>query len=56
MPLKAPVKQGDIIGKIHVMENEQEIAVKNIYARENIDEASLWQLYGRYLVRMLIGK
>lgn len=42
-PIPAPVKKGQILGKIKIRQNGYTIAEKEIVALENVEKRSRWQ-------------
>ncbi len=54
--IKAPVKIGDIVGHLEIIENKKVINNVNITVIENINKANIWDLYKRNLNDILIGK
>lgn len=45
--LKAPVKMGDQVGTLKLVKNGKTLVESKLVAKENIDEASWWQLFKR---------
>ncbi|MDD4706172.1 MAG: D-alanyl-D-alanine carboxypeptidase [Bacilli bacterium] len=54
--IKAPVKIGDVVGHLEIIENNKVINRVNITVKENINKANIWDLYIRNLNNILIGK
>ncbi|MDD4407254.1 MAG: D-alanyl-D-alanine carboxypeptidase [Bacilli bacterium] len=54
--IKAPVKTGDVVGHLEIIENNKVINRVNITVKENINKANIWDLYIRNLNNILIGK
>ena len=42
-PIPAPVKKGQILGKIKIRQNGHTVAEKEIVALENVEKRSWWQ-------------
>ena len=53
--IKAPVKVGDVVGKISVLEDEKIINTIDITVKENVDKASVFTIYYRNLKKMFKG-
>lgn len=53
--VKAPVKVGDVIGYLEIIEKGVVINNVDITVSENIDKANLWDLYKRNFKKILIG-
>lgn len=47
--LEAPLKKGDIVGKVRYMSGEKELGSDGIYALENVERITLPQIFGRIL-------
>jgi D-alanyl-D-alanine carboxypeptidase (penicillin-binding protein 5/6) len=48
--ISAPVRIGDIVGKVIVKDqNGKEVAIKELTVKENIEKASIWDLFRRNL-------
>lgn len=46
--VKAPVTKGDIVGRIHVKEEQgKEVFTKDLVAQEDVLKASIWDLFGK---------
>lgn len=55
--IKAPIKQGDIIGTVEIIDNEGHIIMEpNVTIKENIKKANLWDLFKRNLNELTSGK
>ena len=54
-PIKAPVKVGDIIGQMQILEGGIEKESLPITVMESIKKANIWDLYKRNLNKILIG-
>ena len=53
--IKAPVKKGDIVGYLEVLENNVIIKNVDITVSENIKKANIWDLYKRNFKKILFG-
>ncbi len=51
--LVAPIKHGDIIGKIEVVENGQLINKVDLTVKETVEQSNLFELYFRYLKQVI---
>ena len=55
--LKAPIKKGDIVGSVEIIDNEGNIiAEENITIKQDIKKATLWDLFKRNLKEITGGK
>lgn len=55
--IKAPIKQGNIIGTVEIIDNEGHIIMEpNVTIKENIKKANLWDLFKRNLNELTSGK
>ena len=54
--LKAPLKKGDIVGKLKIKENNKIIRTVNLTVNKNVKKAGILELYIRNLKDMLSGK
>lgn len=54
-PIKAPVKIGDKVGYLEILENNEVIKTINITVIENIKKANFWDLYKRNFKNILLG-
>jgi len=55
--IKAPIKNGDKIGTVEIIDNEGNIEKEcNITIKESIQKANLWDLYKRNLKELTSGK
>lgn len=54
-PVKAPVKVGDIVGQIEIIEKNKVISTFDITVKETILKANIWDLYKRNLNNLLRG-
>ncbi len=53
--IKAPIKNGDVIGEIAIKENNKIIRRIGVTVNKNIDKANFFELYFRYLKDIFIG-
>ena len=53
--IKAPIKVGDIVGKIKVIENGKTINTIDITVKENVEKANIFTIYYRNLKKILKG-
>ena len=53
--IKAPVKKGDKVGTLKVKEDEKLIKEITLTVKQDVKEANILELYGRYLKNMIIG-
>ena len=53
--IKLPLKKGDIVGKLYVMNNKKVINEIDLTVKENIDKCNLFELYWKYLKNILGG-
>jgi len=54
--VKAPIKKGDVVGKLIVMEDGKEIKESNLTVNKDVEEASFIELYLRNITDMINGK
>lgn len=55
--IKAPVKNGDVIGTVEIIDNEGKIVLESdVTIKENIKKANLWDLFKRNLKELTSGK
>ena len=55
--LKAPIKKGDIVGSVEIIDNEGNIiAEENMTIKQDIKKATLWDLFKRNLKEITGGK
>lgn len=47
--LEAPLKKGDVIGKVRYMSGEKELGSDDIYVLEDVDRITMPQIFGRIL-------
>jgi len=53
--IKAPVKVGDIVGKINVIENNKIINKVDVTVKNNVEKANIFTIYYRNLKRLFDG-
>lgn len=53
--ISAPVKKGDIVGKLYVMNNDKIINEVDLTVLENVEKCNLFELYFKYLKNILGG-
>lgn len=53
--IAAPIRKGDIVGKLHVKENDNIVRTIDITVNSDIKKANLFDLYFRYLKEILSG-
>ena len=53
--ISAPIKKGDIVGKLHIKENENITRTIDLTVKEDIKKANIFDLYLRYLKEILTG-
>ncbi|MBQ4510865.1 MAG: D-alanyl-D-alanine carboxypeptidase, partial [Clostridia bacterium] len=53
--IDAPVKKGDIVGKIKYISDGEIIGENNIYCKENADKISFWEYFIRVLKNFVIN-
>lgn len=53
--VKAPVKVGDVVGKLTVLNDGKEIQTVDVTVAEDVEKANIFQLYSRYLKDILSG-
>ncbi len=54
-PVKAPIKKGDIVGTLEIIESGKVISKFDITVKEDVKKANIWDLYKRNLNTILIG-
>lgn len=54
-PIKAPVKVGDKVGTLEIIESGKVISEFDITIKKNVAKANIWDLYKRNLNSILIG-
>ncbi len=53
--LNAPIKKGDVVGKLNIKENGKHIRTIDLTIKEDVKKANIGQLYLRYLKDILTG-
>lgn len=53
--IKAPIKKGDVVGKIKVIENDKIIMEVDATVENNIDKASIFKVYYKNLIDIMKG-
>ena len=53
--IKAPVKKGDVVGKIHIIENDNIIMTIDATVEKDIDKANLFVVFYRELLSIMKG-
>lgn len=53
--ISAPLKQGDVVGKLYVMNNDDIINEVELTVSENVEKCNLFELYFKYLKNVLCG-
>ena len=53
--IKLPLKKGDIVGKLYVMNNKKIINEIDLTVKENVDKCNLFELYLKYLKSIFSG-
>ena len=53
--VKAPIKYGDVIGKVIIYENKDVIREVELTAKEDVEKANIFQIYFRYLKDIITG-
>ncbi len=53
--LNVPIKNGEIIGKLYVMNDNKIINEVDLTVKEDVEKCNLLQLYGKYLKNILSG-
>ncbi len=51
----APVKKGDIIGKLYVMNNDEVINEVDLTVKKDVEKCNIIELYGKYLKNIFSG-
>ena len=54
--VKAPIKKGDVVGKLIVMEDGKKIKESNLTVNKDVEEASFIELYLKNITDMINGK
>lgn len=53
--IKEPIKKGDIVGKLYVMNNDDVINEVDLTVKVNVDKCNFFELYFKYLKNILGG-
>lgn len=53
--VKAPVKVGDIVGKLTVLNDGKKIKIVDVTVKETVEKANIFELYLRYLKDIISG-
>lgn len=53
--LKSPIKVGDVVGKLTIKEDGKKIKEVDLTVKEDVNKANLWELYKRYLIKLITG-
>lgn len=53
--IKEPIKKGNIVGKLYVMNNDDVINEVDLTVKENVDKCNFFELYFKYLKNILGG-
>jgi D-alanyl-D-alanine carboxypeptidase (penicillin-binding protein 5/6) len=53
--LKSPIKVGDVVGKLTIKEDGNKIKEVDLTVKEDVNKANLWELYKRYLIKLITG-
>lgn len=53
--VKEPIKKGDIVGKLYVMNNDDVINEVDLTVKEDVDKCNFFELYFKYLKNILGG-
>lgn len=53
--IKEPIKKGDIVGKLYVMNNDDVINEVDLTVKEDVDKCNFFELYFKYLKNILGG-
>lgn len=53
--IKAPIKQGDVVGKINIIENDKIITTIDATVKYDVDKANLFTIYYRNLKKLFNG-
>lgn len=50
-----PIKKGDVVGKLYVMNNDEVINEVNLTVNEDVEKCNLFELYWKYLKNIISG-
>ena len=53
--IKEPIKKGDVVGKLYVMNNDDVINEVDLTVKEDVDKCNFFELYLKYLKNILGG-
>lgn len=53
--INAPLKKGDIVGKLYVINNDEVINEVDLTVKENVEKCNLLELYFKYLKNVISG-
>lgn len=53
--VKAPVKVGDVVGKLTVLNDGKKMKIVDVTVKENVEKANIFELYLRYLKDIISG-
>ncbi|MEE1277863.1 MAG: hypothetical protein UHE86_02235, partial [Acutalibacteraceae bacterium] len=53
--IKAPIKKGDVVGKVYISVDGEEVGVINIKATESVKKRTVFMMY-RWLISAIICK
>ena len=53
--INAPIKKGDIVGKLYVKNNDKIINEVDLTVKQDVEKCNLLELYGKYLKNILSG-
>lgn len=53
--INVPIKKGDVVGKLYVMNNNKVINEIGLTVKEDIEKCNIFQLYFKYLKNILSG-
>ena len=53
--IKEPIKKGDVVGKLYVMNNDDVINEVDLTVKEDVDKCNFFELYFKYLKNILGG-
>lgn len=54
--VKAPIKKGDVVGKLDIIGNGKVIKTIDVTVKEDILKANIWDLFKRNINNILVGK
>lgn len=53
--IKAPLKKGDVVGTLYVMNNDEVINEVDLTVKEDVEKCNLIELYFKYLKNIISG-